>query len=515
MRAIKKDARYFLAMPVIFFMLSICIVALLSQLNVSSFTFVQQQQLLSCAALLVYALLISGSLIITQRVNAYSMILIVSFPFFWGGQLLDALLLKPERHYVSNALLSAQEIWAGSCFVLVVLLFLHAGYLLISSRANSKSTIEKSPEDREYSRLCLRRACLIVFAICLIPTIITLGRNIILTQAIGYGARMTDSSLQLSGAENVFGILAGITPFALLGLFVTRNHGEKKSIIAIMTYILVYMLQGSRITAFVLLMVVITLYFLLFSKSNLRTQLIQVGAVFVTIAIVFSFVSLGRGVLSSGGDVLATFSKSNPFVESIAEAGQTFTVTATVLSHTPQYVPFSNGRAFVAGIAYVLPNALTGSVITQVPSVDETYSHFLVSYGGVGSSFVAEGYFNFGNWSLVLFFFYGIALAYMQRSIERACKEGDFVRLFAAAAAFMVAIFFVRSDCRVFFRNYVWGPLPIILVALGLSGSRVKANHAPKEDTAAGGSPILGERKGFKHFDQHIKKNNRRDEVPQ
>ena len=130
----------------------------------------------------------------------------------------------------------------------------------------------------------------------------------------------------------------------------------------------------------------------------------------------------------------------------------------------PERIKTANGETYLAGLLYVLPNGLTGNAYLQSRSVDEVFSSYLTYYGGVGSSFIAEAYFNFGAWSVVLFFLFGIFIAILQNAVERSCEKGSYVTLFACCASFMLISFYIRSDVRTFPRYFIWNALPIIIV---------------------------------------------------
>ncbi|MEG2570639.1 MAG: O-antigen polysaccharide polymerase Wzy, partial [Clostridia bacterium] len=117
-----------------------------------------------------------------------------------------------------------------------------------------------------------------------------------------------------------------------------------------------------------------------------------------------------------------------------------------------------------AGLLYVLPNGITGNYYAESESVDEVFAPYLTSYGGVGSSFIAEGYFNFGAASLLLFFIYGIILAVLQNAAEKSYRTGAYASFFACCSSFMLISFYIRSDVRTFARYFIWNVAPVILL---------------------------------------------------
>ena len=84
----------------------------------------------------------------------------------------------------------------------------------------------------------------------------------------------------------------------------------------------------------------------------------------------------------------------------------------------PEKIKTAGGETYLAGLLYIFPNGLTGNAYLQSKSVDEVFSPYLTSYGGVGSSFIAEAYYNF----LRDIFFYFIL--YIWRIYRNASERG-------------------------------------------------------------------------------------------
>ena len=151
----------------------------------------------------------------------------------------------------------------------------------------------------------------------------------------------------------------------------------------------------------------------------------------------------------------------------------------------PEKIETADGETYLAGLLYVLPNGLTGNAYLQSKSVDEVFSPYLTYYGGVGSSFIAEAYFNFGVYSVVLFFLYGVFIAMLQNVVERSYVKGSYGTLFACCAAFMLMSFYIRSDVRTFPRYFIWNALPVIIVQQ-LILPNIKANKDARKRPESG-----------------------------
>lgn len=444
------------------------------------------------AALVSYVVMLYHAFRLTESISFYFLVLFVSFPFYFGKQLLVALGLKPVRIYISSTALTVSSTWESSFFILLSLAILQLGYCLFAKRRPSNLRVRAEQARHTRSYYALRRASMLLVIVLSIPTLIYLLQNIQLTNSVGYGARVSDAAYRRSGIANAFGILGAIMPYALLAAFLTREKGEKWQILATCIYSGLYMMQGSRTDVFVLALAFAYVWFLCYSKKSAAASLFQMGIALALLAALFSFGSFARAGFSDTGTV-SDADGSNILVEAVGEAASTYSVTAKVIEMVPEQIKTANGETYLAGLLYVLPNGLTGNAYLQSKSVDEVFSDYLTYYGGVGSSFIAEAYFNYGVWSVFLFFLFGVFIAILQNAVEQSYEKGSYGTLFACCASFMLISFYIRSDVRTFPRYFIWNALPIIIVQQVIL-PRIKA-HA--EGTEPPGFDLPDSRKCF------------------
>lgn len=379
------------------------------------------------AALVSYVVMLYHAFRLTKSISFYFLVLLVSFPFYFGKQLLVAFGLKPVRIYISSTALSVPSTWESSFFILLSIAILQLGYCLFAKRRPSDLRARAEQARHSKSYYALRRASILLVITLVIPTLIYLLQNIQLTNSVGYGARISDVAYRRSGIANAFGILGAIMPYALLAAFLTREKGEKWQIIATCIYSGLYMMQGSRTDVFVLALAFAYVWFLCYSNKSAVASLFQMGIALALLAALFSFGSFARAGFSDSGTV-SDVDNSNILVEAAGEAACTYSVTAKVIEMVPEQIKTVNGETYLAGLLYVLPNGLTGSAYLQSKSVDEVFSAYLTSYGGVGSSFIAEAYFNFGVWSVVLFFYSGFSSRIFRMRLNGVTRKAPTVR---------------------------------------------------------------------------------------
>ncbi len=393
------------------------------------------------------------------RIGYFWILLLVSFPFFFGQQVLGAFDIKTTRIMIDIGQLSDGTVWCASFFVLACVLTVCCGYLFLRSEA-----CEARPSEANPSNESLRKACICLFVILLLPTVVNLVSNFSSSASLGYGARIDPSNAR-HGADNIVGILAQLMPYVLLGLLVSKKPGEKWQIVCLIAYYGLYMMSGSRSSVFSAIPVFAYLWVSLFTKKSAKTQLLILVAALLALSALFSFVSFARAFTISSGysDIGALMAENNILVDILQEAGQTFVATGALIERVPQVIQQTNGATYLAGVLYILPNGVTGNYYASVPSVDELVAPYLTSYGGVGSSFIAEGFLNFGPWCLILFFAYGLLIAWMANLADKELSKGNLMVLFVVTACFLAFSFFIRSDVRTFPRTFFWDILPIIV----------------------------------------------------
>lgn len=398
------------------------------------------------------------------RIGYFWVLLLISYPFFFGQQILHVFEISTTRTMISIDQLSNQTILDASFSVIYSVLIISFGYLLIRNNIFT----HRSNRDAFAIGLdgeALRKACICLLVVLAIPTIIYLGSNISLSGTIGYGARI-DPNNASHGFDNIAGILAQLMPYVLLGLLITKKRGEKWQLLCLIVYYVLYMLSGSRSAVFSALPVLAYLWSSVFTTKSPRSQMATIFVAFLCIGVLFSFVSLARAYATSIviSDIGQMLSENNVVVDIFQEAGQTFVVTGALMERVPLYISQTNGITYWAGILYVLPNGITGYYYASIPSVDELVSPYLTSYGGVGSSFIAEGYLNFGPWCLLVILIFGLLIGGLANAADKGLRKGDLMILFIVASCFLAFSFFIRSDVRTFPRTFVWDILPILII---------------------------------------------------
>lgn len=425
------------------------------------------------AAVLAFFILITTLFIIyinRKRFDCYSILLVVIFIFMFGQHWLYLCGIKPNELTIVSSRLSNYAVFHTSFLVLKSIVILNIGYLL-NGRNPYQIRQQRSKEFINNNRKILFKTGLIFFSISIIPTLFDLGQKIYLTFTVGYGERMLNEAYRVSGIQNITGVLAGFMLPSLLVLFISRKKENNWPVVAIAMYMVLYTASGSRISTMILLLGILYIQINLFSRINWKIM-IKYGVLLSMVLMIFNVVSLARNDINKDNDIAETIKASfnniienNIIVLALEEAGYTFSATATVIDNCPSLVDFNYGKSYLSGLAYILPNGMTDNYYAKVGSTDDTFKGYLNSYGsGIGSSFIAEAYWNFGEYSLILIFLFGLILGQISKSLDDAIYRLDYKAIFIFTYIFVIISFYVRSDTRTFFRNYFWYCLPIILV---------------------------------------------------
>ncbi len=468
-----KTKRKFSQAKMIFFQFFSIAILMLLELAFSSADSDIQIKLIAILGLVIITYILTSSYSAIKRIDGYMIFMVLSFFFMFGEQELVLLGIKMDNMWIYQGYLRHDTIYSLGFFTLYTYLLMHLGYSLTLHRRVNIIYIPDKDSDIS-SRKQLMKAGIVISLVVLYPTVRILIQNIILNMTMGYGERIygTVQSGEI-GTDTIMGILASLMIPALLAMFI-GGQDSKWPWIPIAVYCGLYMFSGSRINVFCMLCGILYAHFLVHSKLSKR-KFLTVLLVGFSIATLFSFVSHWRNNIdSSNKEIMSQLVENNPVFEIVKEMGFTSCATGAVLQHCPSDKPHLYGQSYLCGLIYILPNAITGNYYVKTPEVDSEFKDFITPHSGIGSSFIAEGYYNFGWFSLILFLFYGYLIGVFCNKLERSVNRCDFPKIFIYIGIFCIFILYVRSDTRTFFRYLVWDYVPIYLFCKLISSRKVR-----------------------------------------
>jgi hypothetical protein len=169
----------------------------------------------------------------------------------------------------------------------------------------------------------------------------------------------------------------------------------------------------------------------------------------------------------------------NPAVSMVSEMGGSATTVAYTIELVPESRPFDYGASYEVGLLTLLPNIfwdLHPAIAHGTPNswlIWTVDPYQAAQGGGLGYSFIAEGYLNAG-WAGVILVsgMLGFAFAKLATSFS---STGDLAKIACTATILAFTLKYARSDCTEVVRGVVWYALGPYALATAISRKPVSA----------------------------------------
>ncbi|MBU3197378.1 O-antigen polysaccharide polymerase Wzy family protein [Clostridium algidicarnis] len=412
-------------------------------------------------------------------INFYSIFLLFTYLFYFGQFFL--LLVGGNLDYgttITSGILPYKILIKTGSFIISYMIVLHIGVLLstfnISSynnnRSNTKSDLNKSILNNNFKKIGF-----LLFFISIIPSFIILIENIKIMATHGYGAIFQSVRYTSGGFNNILRFLSLFTIPSFLILLITCKGDKKLKFInlVIFVYLLLYFFSGSRLSGVLLLSTLLLIknhwYIKISTKSIIKIIILTIVGMTA-----LSLISAVRNSIYVSNDVQSLLKETykqiidnNPIFSAMKEAGFTFLATATVIAYCPSIIPYNNGMSYLNSLFMLIPNLFWDVHPAAKTNTDIVFKGFITEYGGIGSSFIAESYWNFGGLSIFIALIFGILIGSLTKKILKYSKEGNSIKFYLYIYIAQFSLFYVRSDTVSFWRNLIYfGITPIIMVIL-------------------------------------------------
>ena len=302
-----------------------------------------------------------------------------------------------------------------------------------------------------------------LLAISFIPTFLLLNQRFAVVLSSGYGA--------LYQQDVATGINAGpatlasfIIPASLFLLAGSKGYrlNIAISLATLLPYALIMFFLGYRAWAVMPLIAYAWVYHRCIRPIP---GMVLLGAGGILLVVLFPLISAVRNISGEKRlslDVLwqAYLSIDNPAISIISEMGGSMRTVADTLSLVPNIRDFDMGESYFYGALTVIPN-LFWEVHPSI--VHGSLSDWLTktvapetarSGGGLGFSFIAEAYLNFGWLGAPLaLIIMGFLLA---KLVFWAGKPGDPAKIATVASFTSFVLLYARGDSTLIFRPFVW-----------------------------------------------------------
>lgn len=435
-------------------------------------------KLIAIIAILTYAWIGISCLIQARELNFYLIFIVMSFFFFFGQHLIH--LLGRDFINISRSILGERIpidfLNQTGFFVIESILLLHLGYLLSNIFNNKRSTVNQSLFTPQSGFI---KVGLILFFISVGPTVYILVNNIMTTYYFGYGELFYTEYYTSGGFNNITKFISLFTVPSLYMLLISYKGTRKVNyiVLLIFIYIVLYLMSGSRLSAILMISTLILIRHLWF-KSIERKEAVKYIFICITLLLLFTTISSVRNSIYLSSDpyelvssALISIWNNNVIFSAIEEAGFTFLATATVITYCPSMEPYNFGMTYVNNILAVFPN-LFWDIHPASTNTDMIFKGYFTSYGGIGSSFIAEAYYNFGQFSLLIMPIYGWLLGYLCNKTKRAVESHSIMTFYMCMYISSVVLFYLRSDTITFMRNFTYYAVIPCVLALIISSSK-------------------------------------------
>ena len=385
----------------------------------------------------VYVFMIYNCLRMKGASNVLFIILCLSIMFYYGQHIVAVFdsnyLLDAQTYSILDGKLPDDCIINASYLIIACLLLL-TGSFLARREAGDMLVFEEelSQASLDHKLKALKIVAVIFLLVSIYPTIKYLSAQYALSQTYGYLGRRN-----LEVESNYFQIL-GVSYFevslsqfflpALYALMISVK-GKKGRIVAyvlMIIYLVMYYMTGSRYNLLKMLVTVFLIRVIWIKPLNKKEmkKYIWIG---VVIIILFSVGSIlrnsGNGTINMD-QIVDELSPSG----TLWESGITFTTVSNLMDKCPSVVPFFYGKSWIGSILQCLPNALRfGFFDDNTLQTSSTFSHlyYNTSVFGYGSSFIAEGYYNFGILVFPVMLLFGAFLRWINDRLKLAKIEAS------------------------------------------------------------------------------------------
>lgn len=157
--------------------------------------------------------------------------------------------------------------------------------------------------------------------------------------------------------------------------------------------------------------------------------------------------------------------QNNFIVETLRELGNTQIINTLVYKECPKIIDYAYGTSYFKMLFSMIPN-LWGGVHPSSIDVDSVFSPLYSKTTGLGSSFLAEAYWNFGCLSIIFCFVLGKIFTYIDIDLNEVCgldAQNNKIKAYLYFYLCFLLIFWVRSSCNGFGRSMLFAVVPIIM----------------------------------------------------
>lgn len=432
--------------------------------------------ILTVFGVLVFGWIIASWYLIEKNaISVYIFFMLFSVLFYLGQPL--AFLLGAQESALkvySIRIYSYPVLNETLVFVLISYMLIHIGGIL--AKNTNQKLVSENVDYKNYN-YSMDLTGKILFLISIIPTLILIINSIRAVMTLGYiGLFISINTIAVNGG--IIGILAGFFVPSIYLLLIANSKNKIKIRLysfIFFVYILAIFMLGSRGENSIYLLGFILIWHNMIKpiKGKNLIKLVLFGLIGV---FVLAIISQVRAYINSGdiGNILNNSMQNTNLLgivrDIFSEFGITLLVPATIIDKVPNVIPFYNGKTLVNFFLTLIPNTFW----EINPGLKDGTLEGLVTpfisrgkVGGVGGSFLAEIYYNFGYFGYIILPIYGIILTKLTESLNFITSNENKLNFFFALYFYTKFLWLIRSEVLTSGKDIIYFALfPIILIKL-------------------------------------------------
>ena len=403
--------------------------------------------------------------------DSYTLFLISAVLFNAGETLLKSANIGSSPFFYEH--FSERTVGETLCLVLLGLYAFHLGALTcgkMSIRVGNAYQENKIADARD-----IRLVGWILISISFLPAFFYFQDSLSHVMSYGYFSLFkSDPATSFAATDQI------LATFLVPGILFLLAGSRGKlfilivSIILIVGYTSIRLFLGSRAWAsmpFIVFVFIFHRYIYRIPKSLL------LGGGILLLFLIFPFIGEIRNIpghqrLSYGVMTGALSSMGNPIISILSEMGGSIRTVAYTLELVPGIRGYDFGAGYLNALFAVIPNLfwpvhpaiLRGTASDWMTMTIEPISAYMG--GGMGYSFIAESYLNFG-WTGSPFVLFGFGFVYT-KLVFWAQNSRDPARIAMLASFLAFFLFFARSESVLVIRPLIWYALVPYLMVLSI-----------------------------------------------
>lgn len=360
--------------------------------------------------------IISSFYLRVRKLNVYFIFIILTYVFHFGQVFLyifginNPLPPKFNINYYETSVLVNSLYYS----LIVIVIFQIVGFLLLKKIINhtiniSKKQIADNKIDSSFF--------IIMILITILPYLYVDISQMLLASELGYvDAYKFGNSYFLSLFVNFF----LISLFGFLTSTNNRKLGKMIIFIFAIWNVIKMFTVGNRSQPMAILLALVFIYISISKPKKIKIKPIHIvlGLLILLLLPYIAYIRNSTSNTNEYSNFIFYLLNDNPISYLLAEFGGTILTLFTVIDIVPEIVSFSNGLTYLGSLTILLPFSTTifGGYFSAHISVGETMNSFFG--GGLGGSWIAELYFNFGYFGILLVPIYSFCIKRISDMID-------------------------------------------------------------------------------------------------